>query len=58
MLTPPAVRRFDFMGEMAFGTDFGMLKTGSDAKGIWHLMDKGILYASAYLTPLGRAFSW
>ena len=46
------------MGEMAFGTDFGMLKTGSDAKGIWHLMDKGILYVSAYLTPLGRAFSW
>ncbi len=35
--------RYDFMGQMAFGTDFGMLKTGSDNQGVWRLMEKGTL---------------
>ncbi|KAJ3538505.1 hypothetical protein NM688_g6512 [Phlebia brevispora] len=32
---------FDFMGRMAFGKDFGMLRTGSDNQGVWHMIEKG-----------------
>ena len=32
----------DFMGHMAFGREFGMLKAGKDDIGLMHLIDTGV----------------
>ncbi|KAJ3551693.1 hypothetical protein NM688_g4557 [Phlebia brevispora] len=37
---------FDFMGQMAFGRDFGMMKSESDVDGLWHLMETAILISA------------
>jgi cytochrome P450 len=37
---------FDFMGDMAFGTDFGMLRSGSDSQAVWHSIEQGTARAS------------
>ena len=41
------------MGQMAFGTDFGMLRAGHDEAGVWHLLDKGAMFVPI---PYMRAF--
>lgn len=37
---------FDFMGDMAFGSGFDLLSTGSDPHGIWHILEEGVKSAS------------
>lgn len=32
------------MGQMAFGKDFGMVKSGRDELHVWHLIEKSTLY--------------
>ncbi|CAL1708270.1 unnamed protein product [Somion occarium] len=36
---------FDFMGEMIFSTEFGMIKAGKDTTGIWHALEEGTFAA-------------
>ncbi|KAI0812689.1 cytochrome P450 [Irpex lacteus] len=34
---------FDFMGQLAFAREFGMMKAGADTEGLWHMMDTAVL---------------
>ncbi|KAI0347604.1 cytochrome P450 [Trametopsis cervina] len=36
---------FDFMGKMAFGHEFGMLRTGTDVDNFWHTLETGVAMA-------------
>ena len=37
-----AAFRFDFIGHMAFGREFDMLKAGSDHLGLIHAIEEGV----------------
>ncbi|CAK5277250.1 unnamed protein product [Mycena citricolor] len=42
---------FDFMGDMAFGGGFEMLRDGGDREGLWKIIEDGSRLA-AYLSPI------
>lgn len=44
---------FDFMGHLAFGREFGMLKAGKDTSGLIHVVEEGV-YASGFISQ----FPW
>ncbi|CAL1708242.1 unnamed protein product [Somion occarium] len=48
---------FDFMGEMIFSTEFGMIKAGKDTTGIWHALEEGT-FAAGILSHIPWIFDF
>lgn len=48
---------YDFMGAMAFGTDFDMMRTGHDDKGVWKTLEKG-LRVTAMMAHISWVFTY
>ncbi|KAL4259956.1 Cytochrome P450 superfamily protein [Pleurotus pulmonarius] len=42
---------FDFMGDMAFGSGFGMIQDGQDSKGLWKALED-FMYAAAVVSHI------
>lgn len=47
----PLLDSFDFMGDMAFGGGFELMRDGGDREGIWNLMESALEFVLPVFVP-------